>query len=745
MENSSDKTVRDKGSGAFFRLSKKELLVVCGLLVSSLILRGVYQYFVQDHLFFLHPILEAKEYLRQAEQWRSGWTGDRILLHMPLYPFLLSVAKLLFQEPLWMVYLFQMVLGTLTSIFVFFLSRHLFNEHVGYISLILMGFHPAWILFETRPFPVVILGFLFVTGCIFLVLSERKGLLSPAFLMFSGICFALAFLTKAVTLVFVCLMGVFLLTRRDWTWFRKIISAGFWAAPTLVVLGGIIFLQYQTHRDLHGTGKVILTKRSGMELYLGNRKEAPGYPDIRTGYRHQYLLQEPVREDRIHSPASHNAYFLRKTAREIYNHPATFGRLLVKKFYYLFTSYEIPVDVPVQTLLEESQVFGTFGPYSEGTKILKIFSVPSFLANKTFRFPWIPFAVLISGGVIGGILLTVYGRGLAWSLPLLVGSQYLMLLIFSPSTKGRLSVLPVLAVLAAGGIYMIGLFLVSLDWSQLIWSVPLLFLICFLSFSRSFEIHKARNQIRTSLHKARILWEEHEPVKAISILSKAQKKRFRDWDLRYAYARYLWTFKQQYPDEFSRAKTEQKSVFRTPEIVIRNLVQEISNQNVPIGAVYGLLGRVLLKQDNLEEAKQYFRKATSTNPEARWWVGLGKAHLRSSDSQKKARKTVSVMETALKAAPQCLECEMIKANAQALQKKMESSEAIFQQLKKRLRTRETSSSLFAKLYYYWGRSLELQKKDRTKAREYYQKSVRYGGGFGTKSERRLQALSKQEK
>lgn len=733
---------RSQQNKPLFSFTRKEGLIVGLLLFLALLIRILYLYFVKDHPFFLDPGPGAETFFHQADGWLQEWSYRQSPPHMPFYPLLIAFIKLLFPYPLGTLFALQSLIGLSCIVLSYILTRFIFNEHAGYLSILLLGFHPPWIVFETRPYPAVFLAFFLIAGTLFLVRSPQSNR-SGRHLFLSGLFFALAFATQASVLILVTVVGLSLMVIMNESWTQRISTGFYFLTPSLVVLLILTLFHLQIPSSRKPTSPLSLQEKASLQLYITNRSDAPGYPDLYSGFEYDRLKQEPFRNKGIRSKTRYTRYFLGKTANEIWSHPLSFIHLLFKKGYFLITSYPVAHVVPLQTFLEESKLFGTIGPYEKNDRIWGTFPVPKILQNRVLQFPWIPFAVFIAGGIIGSIMMLVYGEGYAWIIPLIAGIPLVLLLVFAPSTKARLPVLPILSVLGAGGLYMVGLFLVSKEWLHSFWSVPLLFVLSYFSFARAFYVEKAMVSYQPERRKAEVLWRNNQPLEALDLLSKAHNKHFQNWDIRFAYAKYLWKLKQKFPAKYEQSRKNRKSGVRNPEIILRNLVKELQQADIPFGKPHGFLGNILLKQNSIKKARNHFQKAIKFQPDKQWWIGLGRTYLVQKNNEKNFNLLSLKMKKALQQFPSCLECKILKAFARVGTNKIKDPDQAFEKIKNEILKKKDDQSLLAKLYYYHARSLE-DRRQFERAEELYRKSIDTNTKIGNRAKERLKTLRKNQ-
>jgi tetratricopeptide (TPR) repeat protein len=147
------------GEARFARPSRKEWLILAGILLAGLLLRLAYLHEIMKAPDFDHPYLDAQDYDYWARALLSGdWTPPSgaldpeipttPFLRPPGYPYFLAAVYLITGGSYVGARMVQMFLGLASSLLMFFLARSLFGRSVGLLASAFMAFYWIFIYFE---------------------------------------------------------------------------------------------------------------------------------------------------------------------------------------------------------------------------------------------------------------------------------------------------------------------------------------------------------------------------------------------------------------------------------------------------------------------------------------------------------------------------------------------------------------------------------------------------------------------
>jgi hypothetical protein len=328
---------------------------VLGILGVALALRLVYFAEIRSSPFFGHPIIDARDYVAWAREIAGGnlvWDEPR--LYTPGYPYFLAGLARLTGDSLPAMTFANAVLGCAWIVLLVLALRGLFPwplpEVSGIVAAAYWPFmhHEADLLSETL--------FIFLCVLAFFLLARRKPDSRTARdLAVGGFVLGLATITRpnaAVCVPFLVLLfaaeeagrtpvsggSTLALRPNRAAWWRRAASrglpflAGFAVVATPVVL--------RTHEL---TGLWALRPYGWINVYLGNRPDAPGYHVIRPGRAWNLLAAEPAREAAARTMTDHERYFRDRVTRFATERPGDFLALQIRKLALFFHEREIRV------------------------------------------------------------------------------------------------------------------------------------------------------------------------------------------------------------------------------------------------------------------------------------------------------------------------------------------------------------------------------------------------------------------
>lgn len=705
---------------SFLVLSRREMMLAGGVLALALLVRGLYLYNVSGHVLFDFPVIDGAEYQNWARTWiQNGFTWDVVPIHMPLYAVVNYLNLSLFGATFWYIYLFQTMIGLVTAVLVFYLTRRLFRTEPALLALFLFALHDDWILFESRPVPAVITGFLLTLSLVFLVLSRRRS--HPLYLLvfLSGCAIATALFARINVLIILPFVVLLICYREEWTGRQKLLTSGAWLLPSVAVVLFMGFLNNSLLEEKYGRGGFVLQKNSGFNFYIGNRPEAKGYPDIRPGYRYNRLKNTPAREKNLLHPGDQNSFFYGKSFHYILGEPLDWIGLLGRKLYYAITSYRIPVSEPINELARWSGVFS---------------------------WHWIPYGILIAFGLVG-MMGSVQRADASLFVLVFVGSFYGFLLLFSACTRYRIPIVPAVAVFAGPGLFFTAKAVQQRRWTRVGWTLPLVILVLGIGIYPFSSAQEASQAFRAPLYEAKAYWQKGDRTRAISVLSEARGKPAYQEEpmIHYRYAYYLHNyFKRTGKDELNvegdstggrtGGMTHSRMSLR---MALRKCLDLINEKNLRYPEPLDLLGNVVFKNGDYQEARSYYKKALRMDSTRRRWVNYGKALL----ALREFNALDRAMEDALAEYPDCRKCKIIQARGLAFRKKWDQATELLEQQIRELKKTGEKPELLDECYFFRGVVFERRGKFKQAVR-FYQKAAEGNSTFAEKARKQLQKMKK---
>jgi len=460
---------------------------VVTIFLLALLIRGFYLYDSRDNPTFRLSIVDARTYDQIARGiLETGKLTQDLFWQPPFYPLFLTGVYSFTKGSILSVKIFQMILGALTCVLVYLLGARILNRKIGLLAGIITAFYMPLVFFEGELlatgwaafWPVVILLLLLKT-------TERPGIVHFLFL---GFCGALSILTRPVFLPFFlasCLWLIFVLYRQKKLRFTlqraSIIAAGF-----LIVAIPTGILGFST------TGKFrILPFSGGINLYLGNNPNFKETTTIRPGLAWEKLLRLPEREG-IESIYEKDAFFREEALGFMLKNPLKFTKGLVHKTSQFFSSRELARNVDMYVFRKWSNML-RIGVWKVGK----------------FGFPY---ALLFALAVMGAAF---WIRRIPLPIWLFLALYPAAVILVFVTSRYRMPVVPVMSLLASGGIVAFWEMTLKRHWPKLA-ILSAIFLISAVGCSSFGPFPEERLNFKAELHNALgvVLQEMGHPEKA---------------------------------------------------------------------------------------------------------------------------------------------------------------------------------------------------------------------------------------
>jgi tetratricopeptide (TPR) repeat protein len=388
------------------------LLAIAGL---GFALRAAVAVELSDVVLYRYPQLDSLEFLLWAQSIARGeahWPA--VPTHGPGYPYLLATLLALFDGSLLAARLVQAALGGLLCGLVGVLAARIFDRRAAIAASLLLAVYGPLVYVETA---------LLAEGSFLLLLcAALAALLWPArtprgelvAVATAGLLLGMAAAVRATALplLVAAIVLVALERRRS----RRLAGAAVLAAAALVVVLPVL----AQVRQASGSWLPIQAY-GGLNLWMGNRPGAPGVPTARVGGDWDRLSGEPAREG-IAGAAAQERYFTRRALAAIAAEPGAWLAVLGRKALWLVQDEEI----------RESHSYYFFRAQSVLLRLLPGFAL---------LFP------LAMVGLLRGVRERRLPAAIAVYLLVMTASCVGIVV----SSRYRLPLVPVLAVLAGGG------------------------------------------------------------------------------------------------------------------------------------------------------------------------------------------------------------------------------------------------------------------------------------------------------
>ncbi len=330
---------------------------------------------------------------------KEGWLGKEVFKAMPLYPYLLAIFYALSWKNLFLVYLFQLLVGSLNCFLLYRLGRQLGGISLGLVSAFFLAFSGISIFYEAMLVPTTTISlFLLLT---FIVLSNATSL---GRWILSGLLWGLTALAHAGILLWspFVILWVFWGDRSRALSKKGLMLTGCFLALCLTLSISLL------HNFLVAGEGVLMTAHGGVNFFIGNNAKATGqfhsYFSRYTSADQLFQQSKKTAEKEVGHPltdgeSSH--YWFRKGMEFIQKDPVVFLKLLGRKWSFFWNAYEIP-DV------EDFYSFRKEFPILNGAPFQSAFLCPLalfgiFVSLRSPKRFFLLYGILFS--MVGGLLL----------------------------------------------------------------------------------------------------------------------------------------------------------------------------------------------------------------------------------------------------------------------------------------------------------------------------------------------------
>lgn len=413
-----------------YQIRKKELFLISIIFAVAMFFRLAY--FMDYKNTAVFPILADSDgdfYYQRANEIIAGDIfSSKAFMKWPLYAYLLAFLFKISANNILLVYSLQFLLGGLSCLVIYFISRILFNETTGFIAALLYAGYGLFIFYEGLLIYTSVSLFLNALLFLwFLKIQDNPGRRSLFWLgIFLGIC--------TITQGSVILFGIPAMLWIIWKnapGFIKGISyfLGFGLGLALV-LGILVLRNYVVDRD-----PVLLTGNTGLNFYIGNGLEADGtlvWPRYLSptaeGMLRDAKVIAKINLGKELKPSEVSRFWLKKAVEFIKKNPDAYLKLLAKKINYLFSPKELVYEPEYYFIPDKIRVF----------KIMFM----------DLRFI-LPFALL-------GMLLNLKNFKKIFMLYLAFLAVAFSMILFFVQAKFRVMLVPYLMIFSASGFFALG-------------------------------------------------------------------------------------------------------------------------------------------------------------------------------------------------------------------------------------------------------------------------------------------------
>jgi len=410
------------------RLAKNELAYIGIVFAIAFAIRSVF-FFINRNTnpLFYHPVLDSLFHHDWAQEILAGnFWGDEVFFRAPFYPYLLAFLYKLSDSSISFAIFVQHVIGSLSVVLVYLLSRRYFSTRVSIASGIVAALYWPLIYFEGDLLFETLVVFLDLALLLLLAIAIKRR--SAVLFIVSGLVLGLSAVTRPSILI---LIPVLPLVLRYTPGAEKTAHPGqAWLRQTALVVGGsLVFISPVLVRNfLVGRDFVPIASQGGVNFYIGNNSQSNGSRAMVPGTRadlygtYQGAIELAEKDvGRKLKPSEVSNYYTRKAFDFIFAQPGDAARLFLRKLYLFWAGIERSNDKYVQFFWER---------YGLG------------------RFPLPGFWLVGPLGLLGGALLM--RRWKEHSLLYLFVLSYMVgVVVFFVNGRFRLPVAPVLIIFAS--------------------------------------------------------------------------------------------------------------------------------------------------------------------------------------------------------------------------------------------------------------------------------------------------------
>jgi 4-amino-4-deoxy-L-arabinose transferase-like glycosyltransferase len=311
------------------------LIFVVGLLLR---VWNVLEFQAHDPMFAWAPLGVD---MHHFQKWitnivRTNWVDREYtpFWQAPLYPYVMAFVMTIFGKSMFWLKLFQALLGSVDLVLMYLIGKKVFSVRVGIIAAFIGCFYGIAILYDVVLLRDGMLTFLYLLTILSLLQAQEKG--NIGYYLLAGICFGLAIIGRPN-------VAPFALPALLWLWFAsgRIRSRRKAALAGAYLLGTFLAITPVTLKNYFGSGEFILiNKQGGLIFYIGNCYDATGTLTLTNSMM-------KIAPDFVHMSFEDVAKFdwTGMALAQIRENPFRFMRLMFKKLYLFWASYEIPNNV----------------------------------------------------------------------------------------------------------------------------------------------------------------------------------------------------------------------------------------------------------------------------------------------------------------------------------------------------------------------------------------------------------------
>jgi len=565
--HSSPKKVNKGFLESTFQPNEKK--IVFSLFIISFIIRLLYIFEIQGEPFVEHLFSDPLIYDNWGWQLadKGGWIGSDVFFMAPLYPYFLGFIYLVFGHSILIVQLVQVLVSSLSVVFIYLIGRNFHSKEVGIISAVIAVFYSTFIFYTAAILSETLQ--VFVLTVLIYAISNYSDKNDKFDWLGVGLLVGIAALLRANILLFILFVLIwFLLKIRSNRKFKNYALRSMF----LFLIGTAIPILPITIRNfIVADDFVLLTSNGGINFYIGNNERSPGvfitpvefnYYDDMAG---QKFAQQKLGYKISASEAS--SFWYGEGLSFLTSNPGKGIGLLLKKSFLFFGEGE-----NAQSAIMDQDYFT-----QNYSNILKL--------------PLFGFYFISLFGIFGLVLAFKKKRNEQQLLYSLFLAYFLGTILFFVNGRFRLGITPLFIVFASYGIYMIVEKLKEGNFKEFV--IPSTTVLVFI-LSFNFIIEKPEfNDYDAYMQLGEIAFQEEDYDKAVDYYNKSLF--FKDYYLTYMNIGNALALKKDYRNAVAAFT---KSIARNPSDPM----------------VHFNLGYAYTQQNMFEQAIDSFNKAIDIDP-----------------------------------------------------------------------------------------------------------------------------------
>ena len=407
---------------------RKEWAFQAGILVLALSVRLVYLFQSAANPTFATPIVDSGVYDLTARMMAAGKDinyYNNFFWQPPFYPFFLALVYALFHGSILWAKLFQALLGGVCCLLTYRLGEIVFSRTAAVVAGVITALYGPLIFFEQE---LLACGWavFWSLALVLLVLSAGgRGRWWTCFLL--GCCGALSILNRPVFLPVFTILVIWLAGR----FYRQKIPRQRTIRNLFLVLAGFSLVALPAAlANRETTGHFgIMPATGGINFFIGNNPDFTGTITARPGRDWRRITNLPGRNGVTGNMWDEQQYFMDRFKAFVRDQPLVFLRGLAHKTVQFFSSREIPRNIDIYLFREWSGLMGVL--------VWKI---------KGFGFPFGVLLPLTLTGLVG------CRRQIPAPLKIILCLYPLLLILIFVTARYRIPLIPIMSVIAAGGL-----------------------------------------------------------------------------------------------------------------------------------------------------------------------------------------------------------------------------------------------------------------------------------------------------